>query len=110
MNTRLKELRKKEDLSQKEFGDKIFLSQYQISLLESGKRNITDRVIDTICKEFKVNREWFKYGKGEMYLDCLKDMDVDDEVKELTNKIFELDQEDRKAILSMINLLEKKNK
>ena len=38
MNSRLKEIRLKLGLSQKKFGDKMFLSQDQISLLENGKR------------------------------------------------------------------------
>lgn len=109
INDRLKELRKKEKLSQKAFGEKIFLSQDQISLLEKGKRNLTDRSINDICREFSINKEWLIDGCGDMYLGCLKDLDVEKEIKEITNMLFELDEEEREAITNMISLLKKKN-
>lgn len=110
MNARLKEIRKTEGLSQKEFGDKIFLSQYQISLLEKGRRNLTDRVIESICKEFNVNSDWLKTGNGDMYIDVLKDSDISEETKRITNMLFELDPDDRDAILNMIEFYSNKSK
>lgn len=67
MNERLKELRKNLSLNQKELGDKIKLSQTHISSLEKGVREITDRIISDICREFSVNDEWFRTGHGEMF-------------------------------------------
>ncbi|EOY7154758.1 TPA: helix-turn-helix transcriptional regulator [Clostridioides difficile] len=107
---RLNELRTLERLSQRAFGERIFLSQDQISLLEKGKRVLTERSINDICREFEVNEEWLRSGKGEIYKDCLADLEIDDDVKEITNKLYELEQEDRDAILKMIELLQKKNK
>lgn len=108
LNERLKELRKNENLSQKEFGKKIFLSQDQISLLEKGKRNLTERTVNDICREYSVNKEWLVNGTGDMYLDCLKDLNIEKEIKDITNMLFELDEEDRDAITNMITLLKKK--
>ncbi len=69
MNKRLKELRTKLALSQEEFGDRIGIkSRAHISLLENGTRNITDRVINDIVREFSVNEDWLRYGKGEMFI------------------------------------------
>lgn len=107
---RLNELRTLEKLSQKSFGERIFLSQDQISLLEKGKRVLTERSTNDICREFEVNEEWLKNGYGEIYKDCLADLEIDDDVKEITSKLYELEQEDRDAILKMIELLQKKNK
>lgn len=107
---RLNELRTLESLSQRAFGERIFLSQDQISLLEKGKRVLTERSINDICREFEVSEEWLRNGKGEIYKDCLADLEIDDDVKEITNKLYELEQEDRDAILKMIELLQKKNK
>lgn len=109
MNTRLKQLRLNEKLSQKAFGEKIFLSQDQISLLEKGKRTLTERSINDICREFSVNEDWLVNGTGPMYKDCLNDLDVDEDVKKITNMLFELNDEDRDAIINMIELLKKKN-
>ncbi len=108
MNDRLNKLRKSENLSQQEFGKKIFLSQDQISLLEKGKRKLTERTINDICREFSVNKDWLIHGEGDMYLDCLKDLNIEQEIKDITNILFELDEEDRNAITNMIYLLKNK--
>lgn len=108
MNTRVKKLRKKENLSQREFGKRIFLSQDQISLLEKGSRNLTERTINDICREFSINKDWLVDGKGDMYLNCLNDLNIEKEVKEITNALFDLDEEDRDAISNMIHLLKNK--
>ncbi len=69
---------------------------------------MTERSINDICREFEVNEEWLRSGKGEIYKDCLADLEIDDDVKEITNKLYELEQEDRDAILKMIELLQRK--
>lgn len=88
MNSRLKEIRLKLGLSQKKFGDKMFLSQDQISLLENGKRNITDRTLNDICRTFNVNEEWLKYGHGEMFVDPIANIDASEDVRELVKKYY----------------------
>lgn len=68
MNERLKQLRLTLNLSQEEFGKKIGIeSKAHISSLEKGKRNITDRIIKDICREFNVNEPWLRYGNGTMF-------------------------------------------
>ena len=103
MNSRLKEIRLKLGLSQKKFGDKMFLSQDQISLLENGKRNITDRTLNDICRTFNVNEEWLKYGHGEMFIDPMANIDASEDVRELVKKILSLSEEDRLIIEELIN-------
>lgn len=103
MNSRLKEIRLKLRLSQKKFGDKMFLSQDQISLLENGKRNITDRTLNDICRTFNVNEEWLKYGHGEMFIDPVANIDASEDVRELVKKILSLSEEDRRTIEDLIN-------
>ena len=103
MNSRLKEIRLKLRLSQKKFGDKMFLSQDQISLLENGKRNITDRTLNDICITFNVNEEWLKYGHGEMFIDPVANIDASEDVRELVKKILSLSEEDRRTIEDLIN-------
>lgn len=66
MKGRLKNIRKHFNLNQKEMGDKIKLSQTHISSLENGAREITDRIIYDICREFNLNEDWMRTGKGEM--------------------------------------------
>lgn len=69
INDRLKYLRKEIlKLGQVEFSKKINLkSSGFISQLEKGTRNITDRTINDICREFNVNEEWLRAGIGEVF-------------------------------------------
>ena len=67
LGERIKKVRKEMDLTQQEFCDRIGLKRNSISLVESGKRNISDQAIKSICREFAVNEEWLRTGKGEMF-------------------------------------------
>lgn len=68
MNERLREIRLTMNMSQEEFGKKIGIeSRAHISSLENGNRNITDRIINDICREFDVNESWLRTGEGEMF-------------------------------------------
>lgn len=70
MNERLKDLRNSLSLSQEEFGERVGIkSRAHISLLENGTRNLTDRVISDICREFNVNEDWLRYGQGGMFVE-----------------------------------------
>lgn len=51
-------------ISQDDFGTKIGVSRFSVSNYESGKRNLTDRVISDICREFGVNEVWLRTGEG----------------------------------------------
>lgn len=67
MNERLKKLRKALDLTQVEFAERIGTVQNTITGYESGRRNPSNPVISSICKEFNVNEEWLRNGTGEMF-------------------------------------------
>lgn len=65
MKNRLKKIRLDNDLSQEEFAKKIGLeSRGHISALEKGSRNITDRIINDVCRVFAVNEIWLRTGEG----------------------------------------------
>ena len=66
MKDRLKQLRKHLELTQSEFGKKIGLSDVAISYMESGRTAINDQNMNLICLTFGVNKDWFRFGKGEM--------------------------------------------
>lgn len=34
-------------------------------MLENGKRTLTDRIINDVCREFGVNELWLRTGTGE---------------------------------------------
>ncbi len=64
---RVKAIREKLELSQAAFGEKLFLERSAVSLMERGQRNITERTIKDICREFNVSLIWLKEGIGEMF-------------------------------------------
>lgn len=68
MNKRLNTLRKELHLSQEVFGTRIGLSKSAISKLEKGNNDFTEQTIMSICREFKVNRDWLEHGTGEMFI------------------------------------------
>lgn len=67
MNERIKELRKILNLTQNEFAAKLLLSQNFIAQVESGKKNISERTVADICREFNINVEWLRTGEGDMF-------------------------------------------
>ena len=67
MNERVKEIRQYYSLSQKKFGERIELKQNSIALIERGKRNLSERSINLICKEFSINKTWLLTGEGDMF-------------------------------------------
>lgn len=76
MNTikdRVKLIRTSKHLSQDEFGKIINLSRSAIAGYETGVREVTDRSINDICREFKINEEWLRTGNGEMEIKMTSD-------------------------------------
>lgn len=81
MKDRLKKLRKELDLTQTEFAERIGSVQNTITGYESGRRNPSNPVIASICKEFNVNEEWLRTGDGEMFAP-----DAGEEIEQLAKK------------------------
>jgi len=51
-----------------DFAEKIHFSQSYVSMVLNGdKTNPSVRFFDAVCREFSVNPEWLKSGKGEMF-------------------------------------------
>ena len=69
MNTRIRELRKALNLTQKDFAQKIGLKQNAISYMEKSGSTITEQNIKTICSQFSINENWLRTGTGKMFLE-----------------------------------------
>jgi len=67
--SRLKEVRLNFGLKQKEFGEKIGLTQPQIKNIETGLQKLTIDVADNIATKLAINGWWLLTGKGSMYLE-----------------------------------------
>ena len=64
---RIKAVRAKLNLSQRELAKGVFASPSYFCDIEVNKRQISERVIHLISVIYKVNKEWLKTGKGEMF-------------------------------------------
>lgn len=98
MNERIKQIRRELGLTQTEFAERIGLKQNSIALIESGKRNISDQAILSICREYGVNEEWLRTGIGEKMTP-----DASDELEALVKK-YDLSNADQVLIGKYINL------
>lgn len=63
---RIKEIRKIKKMRQSVFGEKLGVKEATVTSWETGTRNPSEAVILAICKEFNINEEWLRFGKGEM--------------------------------------------
>lgn len=81
MQERIKEVRKSNGLTQAEFGEKIGVKGNTVTGYETGIRSPSDAIIVSICREFGVNEEWLRTGKGEMFLPKSRGQEIGEIVK-----------------------------
>ena len=67
ISERIKELRKKLGLNQRDFSELLSLSGGYIAGVEVNLRKVNDRLIKLIISEFGVNEDWLRFGNGEMF-------------------------------------------
>lgn len=114
---RIRELRKDLNLTQTDFGSKIGLKQAVIGQYENNTRNVTDRAIKDICREFHISYAWLTNGDGDMLSNsdaALKGkvdqiMESENEFhKNLIESIIDLDDETLMILQTLINKLANK--
>ena len=94
MNKRVKELRKVLNLSQKEFADKLQITQAGLSKIEVGGSILTERNIKTICEKFNINEDWLRNGIEPIFNNDYSSMDISQRLKELRKNILKLTLKD----------------
>lgn len=89
MNNRIKELRTKHlkerdgrKYTQKDFADKLGLSENFIWQIEKGERDPSDRTVSDICREFGVDKVWLETGIGEPF----KPVDRNEQIASILGK------------------------
>ena len=103
MNERIKELRKALNMSGEAFGQRLGVQRASISKIETGLINLTDRNIALICKEFHVNEEWLREGKGEMFVQLSRD----EEIAAFVGRVqFEAEDSFKKRFIAMLSALD----
>ncbi|EGT4532609.1 TPA: helix-turn-helix domain-containing protein [Clostridioides difficile] len=110
----LKTLRIKNKLTQEELAEKLCISRSALSLYELNKRKPDFDTLIKISKFFNVSVDSIlgdiavKKEPSENITNNI--IEIDEDVKKLTDIIFELDKEDREVIWHMLDALIKKNK
>ena len=110
---RLRYLREHLDLTTRVFGAAINMSGGAITNMEKGQRNITDRTIRDICREFNINENWLRTGEGEIFaqpkafdLDSfLEKQEVSESELRFFRRYFEMDKETRHQLIDNLAVL-----
>jgi len=110
LNERIKELRKRYELSQKEFAAKIGISQRSVSWSEQSGNNVPDSTIKSLCMAFNVREDWLRNGTLPMLDETptstmeklKKDFNLDDYSYSLIYEYLKLDIEKRNVILDYL--------
>ena len=107
---RIKEVRKTLGLTLDKFGEKLGVKKAALSAIENGKRNLTEQMTISICREYKVNYDYLTFGDGEMFEDlpetildelCIE-YDLDDDDRDILNFYLGLPVDARDAIKKQI--------
>lgn len=94
---RIRKIREEKSLTQAAFGKKLFLERSAISLIERNLRTPTERVLQDICREFHVNKQWLTTGKGSMFLSP-----NDEDLNEQIERIMAGENEFHKSMFRML--------
>ena len=63
----IRTLRELNNMSPREFGEALYVSQDVINNLERNRVAPTELMIKCICDTFQVSRAWLETGEGEMF-------------------------------------------
>lgn len=116
IHDRIKEVRETLGFSQAAFGKKLAVERSTISLIERRQRNVTERMIRDVCREFNINYDWLTEGKGEMISDIDDDLGVildqllvheSDFAKRIFRAFLKMDQADWEALERVVNIIKK---
>lgn len=65
-NERFRKVLKASGLSQEKFGAAIGMSRSEVANIVYDKTEVKPAKISLLCKEYKIRKEWFLTGDGEM--------------------------------------------
>ena len=110
---RVKYLRKNIlNITQDDFSKKIKISRSNLGSIETGRVNITDRVISDICNEFSVNESWLRNGGSddEIFINLSEDEEVENYVQMLLNSTDDIITETIKKFVIIYQKLDDNSK
>lgn len=100
-------------INQTDFAKKILLTQNFFTRVENNQRNLSDRSILDICREYNVNEEWLRNGDGEIFIEqstenldlIAEEYKLSDLSKSVMSKFLAMDGENRDTILNFVKEL-----
>ncbi len=113
VGARIKTIRDNLDITQAVFADRLGTARNTIANYEIGRREPKDATIKAICREFNVNENWLRTGKGEMFDDTsnieierlARELSLDDFLRGIVTSYLELDAGGRKAVQEFVRKL-----
>lgn len=69
INERFKAVRNALGKNQSEFAEALGFAQTGVSMIESHKRDVSDRHIKALCSIFNISEHWLRTGEGDMYVE-----------------------------------------
>jgi len=87
-------------LSQADFSLRINITRSNLGNIEIGRISLTDRVINDICREFLINKEWLLTGNEPIYADIEAT-----KVNEIVDIYKSLNEDNRKYLKGYIDRL-----
>ena len=107
MKERMKLLRTELGYTQEEFAKRLGLARNSIANYEIGRREPTNAIIFSICREFGINEDWLRNGTEPMYLPAGDKLEGylgqiskgnDTFIKDLIEVYMELDETSKEAL------------
>lgn len=83
MKNRIKQIRKKEGLSQTKFGERLGVTLSAVQKWEMGHNQPDAASVKLICEKFHINETWLRTGDGEMTASKSRQQEMADLVRSL---------------------------
>lgn len=87
---RLKRLREKLRLTQKEFAEKLGYSQAYIAELEKGKKEPSRKFLQQLKSQYAINIEWILFGEGPMFRE--EERNLQERIQELEAELKKMEE------------------
>lgn len=106
INERFKAVRNALGKNQSEFAEALGFAQTGVSMIESHKRDISDRHIKALCSIFNISEHWLRTGEGDMYVESetslvdslTKQMNMSAEQRKLMEIFLTMSDEKRDSV------------
>lgn len=110
---RVKEVRKKNNLTLEKFGERLGVTKQTISRIENDINNLTEQMAISICREYNVDKTWLVTGEGsdrverprsEQLHDFVDKIQVDDNTfkKRLVSLLSEMSESEWELLEKMV--------